>query len=810
MNLTAGSDTVDATTNANTLSGATVIDSSASDRDVLNARLTTSATPTLVANVETINVDVAGFGVVLDVANVRYGTTGGAEVNLSTSQVGNTTASVTNVGSQNVNFNVGPSITTLNLTGTANGNDATRITAQGDLTVAHTTGTGVETVTFAGQGAARTITLSAGTGGTGREYIIDGSQNVNLAGSVGVFDARQVREAAGYAGTSQLQISSGGAGDLSNVQLDSIRLDAALGNNSITFRHNAVVNVNAASALNTATGTVGVGTGTGGAANTGTATTLNLVNNHASGMASGNTVTFGTGVDILNITANSAIGSGTGTGAAFTTITNVGGTAAQVNTINLVGSSAVNLMATTTGTGTTGDNLVINGVGLNAALTLTVASNAGNSGGTTILLPNVGSTASFSGAAATGNGATIIGGSGADTITGSVMTELINGGAGNDTITLSSGSDTIFGGAGADAFRITSGAANGTVISDFAKGTDRLVLQASGATLVNLSEVVLAGGGLSGITGFTSGVLSLQSGGSALSNTVAGTGDNWTDSIQLGRATGNLYEIASGTGGAGSDITAGNFADFIAVANAAAGTRLITMGSGDDWLNITGATGATGAATVTLGAGNDTININTDSSGAIGNGGVTTIKFEATAASNGNDTINGFSRGAQAGFYDVLDFRSFLGNAGVSSTKVYLGLASTGTNPQLAVANGAGATGSGAIDFTTGAAVSGSALSGGVAGDAGNDVFVIFDGTASLTSGRFVDGTTASAGKIAIAGGTKSVVLHQVGGVTSTVANIYYVENGTAAGLDDLVITQVGVVNFAAGPGNVFAENFTA
>lgn len=64
-------------------------------------------------------------------------------------------------------------------------------------------------------------------------------------------------------------------------------------------------------------------------------------------------------------------------------------------------------------------------------------------------------------------------------------------------------------------------------------------------------------------------------------------------------------------------------------------------------------TGGAGNDTITGGLGNDVINI--------GNGGSDTVVFAATAANNGNDTINGFNVGATASGGDVLNLSAFLG-----------------------------------------------------------------------------------------------------------------------------------------------------
>lgn len=104
-------------------------------------------------------------------------------------------------------------------------------------------------------------------------------------------------------------------------------------------------------------------------------------------------------------------------------------------------------------------------------------------------------------------------------------------------------------------------------------------------------------------------------------------------------------------GGSGADtISGGAGADNIAGGN---GADVITGGGGGDFISVGGATlaGAFGAnQTFTAGTGTADTSIDT-------------VVFEATAAANGNDTIEGFTVGLASANGDVLDFSAFLGKA---------------------------------------------------------------------------------------------------------------------------------------------------
>jgi len=139
---------------------------------------------------------------------------------------------------------------------------------------------------------------------------------------------------------------------------------------------------------------------------------------------------------------------------------------------------------------------------------------------------------------------------------------------------------------------------------------------------------------------------------------------------------------------------------------------------------------------------------------------VDTYVFEATAALNGNDTLNSVDAG------DKLDFRAFLGETGAASEVVQT------------------------ITFTSGAPHA--------AIVAATDL-VVMANKASLSTADFA--TAAANGKLVIGDGDKVViaVTEDSTGAGGTAGNqawkLYFVENGATAGLDDLTVTLVGTVN---------------
>lgn len=754
------------------------MDSSLSDSDVINAVITTTATPSLIANVETLNVDFKGFGVTLAAAGVTYGATGGATINAKTTQVGNEAATITGLSIGNLNVAVDSSIKTLTLTGTANANDATKLTlAGGSLALTNTAATGVETVTFNSKGAANTVTIT-GTGTTGVSYIASGDQDLTLKGATGSFNNVQVAKSSGFSKALNVEITAAGAGSYSNIAADKIVFSTAgIGANTVNFANKANVSLNVATAASGTTMQLVQPTSALGVASTGTLNTLNLSVDKASGLTSGaanSGVTFDTKVATLNLTANVAIGSSTGSGTASYLIFNdQGAGTGQTTTLNLLGSSDVNIYASGKG-GDATDRLVINGTSYSGSALTVTADASGATGLVTVLGSNSADRITIASGAST-----IVGGSGNDTITGGAAADSITGDAGNDTIVFSAGADTVTGGAGSDTFRIGAGS-TGTTVTDFLLGTDKITLTGTG-TVLDATSVTITSGYFN--SGGGHAVLLQTDGTNVVANVNSGVGDDWSTSLVFGTST-TAYSAATGT----SAIKLGSSADNLSLANggaSGAGDRTVALGSGDDTITLTGANagGTNNGVTISGGAGNDTI----AASILAGSGGVAVVKFEATASANGTDTITGFATSGATGV-DKLDFSAFLGSTGLG---VYTSSGTSGTAQS--------SSGTGTIDLST----AGSGGSGNGATGA-NEVFVIFTGTSDLTSSYIDTTTTAVSRKINIEDGSKSVVILADGSRIATSAKVYFVTNGPVTGSSDLSIELVGTIGLNSGTMNDF------
>ncbi len=307
--------------------------------------------------------------------------------------------------------------------------------------------------------------------------------------------------------------------------------------------------------------------------------------------------------------------------------------------------------------------------------------------------------------------------------------------ASNFAITTRSGTSamTITSGSGNDSFQMK----NASDVLDGGTGTDTLtVIRSSplGGIVVDLSSTV------DQITFFN-----------GANNTAVQKG---FESIDLSQYTGGFGSDVTGSSLANS-ITGTSMSDAI---SGGAGNDTIIGGAGNDTL-----TGGEGSDSITGGAGNDTI-ILTETTAATDR-----VVFADTAANNGQDTITGFHAGGTNG--DVLDFSAFISSLGTLE--------------------GAGAAGSGALDYlTAGAAVTGTSIS--------NKVF-LFQGTDTTAIATLID-STASANKLALANGEKAIVLLANGALDANAKtfSIYYVE-GTGSNAE--TFTLVGTVGVDASNG---------
>ena len=249
-----------------------------------------------------------------------------------------------------------------------------------------------------------------------------------------------------------------------------------------------------------------------------------------------------------------------------------------------------------------------------------------------------------------GAGANVTGSTGANTIVGSAYTDSINGGLDNDHITGGAGADYITGGGGDDTIV---GAADANDTYNVDAGTDTITVF-GGSDVLNVSAGATANVAVSSNFTATSGTQSVGTGTATLSL------DNGVDAdlalATVATAATDGFIITADTNAAastivGSDgndtITAGDGGDTI---TGGAGVDTITGGTGND--TITGSAGddiitvaAGGTNSVTGGTGADDITLG---------GGADTV-VHAGNATDGVDTISGFTVGT-----DFLDINSTL------------------------------------------------------------------------------------------------------------------------------------------------------
>src|SRR5579885_1862810 len=211
---------------------------------------------------------------------------------------------------------------------------------------------------------------------------------------------------------------------------------------------------------------------------------------------------------------------------------------------------------------------------------------------------------------------------GADTITGSAVDDIINagqgtdsvaGGGGNDTINYvaGDGADTIDGGAGsADKLEISGTGGNDSVSVVVSSDT---VTKVGGGSISNIEQVDLDLGAGTDTVDFT------------------GTTQALTVDLSAGTATGfnSFNNVENVTGGSNDDALTGDTQDNVLVG--AAGNDTIDGGDGNDTL-----TGGTGLDTLTGGNGNDTFVVAAGDvvSGETYNGGANTDTLELTGSAD--------------------------------------------------------------------------------------------------------------------------------------------------------------------------------
>ncbi|GAB2946777.1 beta strand repeat-containing protein [Aquaspirillum soli] len=534
--LTTGNDTVTAGVDALN-SGDLIIDQQTTDADVLTAVIGSGnddQAPTI-RKIEMVNLDFQGFGLTFDAINTQDST-----FNLSTSQAGNSAATVTGINNKNVNFAPAASIKTLTLGGTAVTTDATTVKLAGNPLALDIGGDDapIDLVTLNSTTAANTVTLSDTKGDfdlTTSKLILTGDKDITVKSTDTILNTVTVTNSLTSGAKATLELTAvAGTKDLSYADSTvGLKITGTAGG-GLTVAKGATVELAVADAL----GTHSLNTAVKSVATDGT---LNV----SITKADQSTVKTGANVLTLNLSAD----------VADSKIDTKLDTSAVKSTVNVLGTNAL-----TIADWAAKDKSVFNATGTSANVTITQASGV------------------------TTDGVVILGGAGVLTATGTAKADTIVGGDNADVIGTGNGgtaaADQLTGGAGADTFVIAKGDSTATTsvtITDFVKGTDKLVLTGTLSTADNVDLTAVAATITNGVYAFGAGTdfqVKLENAGTALSAT------NMADSVQLGSATAAF--AASGT-----SLKAGNYADNVDMTGAA-GTTTITMGLGADKIKVDG------------------------------------------------------------------------------------------------------------------------------------------------------------------------------------------------------------------------------
>ena len=607
--LTAKGDYVDAVTNVNSIDKATVLDSTTTDKDVINVAINQDAAPANVLNVENINVDYRGFGLTFDASNVMYGSaTGETNITVSTSTAGNSTVGVKGLSNKNVNVTVGSGVKTLNLDGTTGTSDTTKVYLNGTNLALNNIGDGIENITFVGKGAASTVTLDNNSqAGKGVSYIAAGDQDVTLKTTTANASGVNFKKDAGYGNKFVLELSDSASGAMLNnaAGLDQIKLSGNMATPGTgTFANNANISINHVSALSGAVLTIG--TPDGGSAVTKGA--LNLSVDKANAVAN-QTITLDYNVATLNLTANQVFGSSTQKGTLTFDDTDHSGVADN-RVLNIAGEKDVFIAVTGKGAGSgaaiTPDTITINAGSMGGKLNLDATTNKsgadifniiGSKQGDTIKLDALNTDATGT----SKNTSTINAGDGNDNITLSGLAAghnvIIMGEGGTDTFTLTgslSGKVSAFGGDGDDTFNLNTAAASSSIELEGGAGNNVFNLLGTQSGILKVtggadSDTFTFGAGFSGAAGSTISV-------------DGGAGDDLF--VLTATASGASAGLVKLTGGAGVDTYKVDYA------SGGSGFSVQDFNTAEDKLVLTG--GASGAANVDV-----TVDLTSITAGAV-------------------------------------------------------------------------------------------------------------------------------------------------------------------------------------------------
>ncbi|MFA5670715.1 MAG: hypothetical protein WC967_15880, partial [Balneolaceae bacterium] len=658
-----------------------LLDSTTTDADILNATVTTSTVAARLQNIETLNITGEYVTTGLALTNVS-GTT---NLNLNTNLAGGT-ASVADANSVNAsNINAGTNISTLKVTSLASGTrdtvnvdagnanveitgkvggadkysvtiaagktltttamdstgDTLAVNAQGNFTLVDSAAAGIETATITNN-AAESITVTVDEA----QAIAD---KITLSGNDIVLKATQGSEVSGVeitsdAASSTVELVAGASVDLKAAVVDKVVASGALttgitvneSSKLILDKNQTALTLNIDNAKGTMT------------ADSTTGTLLLEVN--ASQTAK---ITTDTHIDTLFVTAGKLANNTDGT-AQTVTFTDLDVSAAATETVVVSGANDLIISKLT---GAADDKVIATSMGGKLTINDFVANTTvyGSNNGDTYKATTVASVLDLK--AGTGNDTIdlsastasnkIDAGAGDDLIIAGKGGDTIKAGTGNDTVsiaaalnasttttvTLGAGSDKVIldDGAGAEAAGAT---AKAVTITDFAKGTDTLVLTGDQTASLDLTALTAPTSNEYNVDGY---IVTLKD----------VTATDLSDSIQLGHGamTVNGTPIVATTFEAvtGATIVAGAKDDYIGVTTtgATAVSSTITTGAGADTVVLTHVDTATGVATATINdftVGTDKIIVNGDALA-----GLTLDLTKMATPTTGDYTINTYA-----------------------------------------------------------------------------------------------------------------------------------------------------------------------
>ena len=513
-----------------------------------------------------------------------------------------------------------------------------------------TGGNGIDTVSYAGAGAAITVSLASTsaqlTGGAGSdtlttvENLIGGDWNDTLTGSS---TDNRIEGGAGNdtisGGTGNDTLVGGTGNDIFVVDVvgDTVIEAVDAGTDNIQSIISWTLGDNIENL--TLTGTAAI------------SATGNALNNILIGNSAANTLTGGSGndtltgiggIDTFNVSAGTDTITDLGNGGADILNVSVGAT------VNATVTTAWTATATTVNKGTA--NITTNGLAVNlAAITSTATGNIGY---------NV-----------TNNGA-------ATTLTGSSLGDRLYGGTGNDVLVGGAGTDTLDGKTGSDIFIIA--ATGDHAAAEFAdtgtSGTDevRFTSTTANSTLTLYAgdtgiERAVTGTG-TGATATTTGTTALNINASALTYGIALIGNAGANVLTGGVGNDTLQ------GGAGNDMLNGgagfDFADYsnattAITANLSLTTSQNPVGAGSDTItDIEGLIGGSAGDSLTGNSSNNTLFGRGGNDVLTGGAGSDWFVFDtAPNATSNKDTITDFASGTDKLYFSKAAFAGLtLGN----------------------------------------------------------------------------------------------------------------------------------------------------